>query len=786
MSGGSQNIRFTIQAIDSFSPNFRNLERQLETATSKMEALGRAGAAVGKAVAAVGAAGAAGLGIAVSEAAKYEKAMASMNAMVTPTKKEFEQLGTLARELGRESTLGADTAAKAIEELGRAGVSTASIIDGGLKAALDLSVAGELAAADAAEMLSVALNGFRNDGLKAVDVANLLAGTANASATSVGELKYSLSMVGSVASGLGLTFEDTNAALGVLAQNALRGSDAGTSLKTMLSRLNPMTKKAREEMEELGIITKDGSNKFFDAKGNIQSMSSIAGTLQESLKGLTKEQKQATLYTLFGSDAIRAGIILSNEGAAGIDKMTEAMKKTTAAEVAAGKLEGLIGTLDKLKASGQSIAITFGEALLPPLTKAAEYLQGLADKFEALPESLQQNIALWIAIGSAIAIFAGGLLILAPGIAAAVKGFGALKLALAPLGAIFSPIGLAIAAIVIALAAIGYALYLAYQKCDWFREMVLSAWTQIKDYFFTALEFIKGVVTSVITEVSAFIGEQLAKITAFWAEHGDTIQAGIKKVMEFIGSNIQSTMDFLVGLFEVAWPIISGAVEIAWGIIKTAVETGLDLVLGIVETMMALLDGNWSQAWDSIKGTAEDIMDNIVGFFEDIDLVGIGEDIIAGLIKGIGSMAGAVERKVASLAALIPDGLKEFLGVKSPSRLIRDEVGKFIPLGLAVGIDGSIGAVKKSVKSMAAAAVPDMGAMNMPSAMPSMAGNSGYSNASVSAPKAGGVTNNFNPNLTVNLTVQGNADDPKGMIDFMETELAKRLNSQMRLSGFKR
>ncbi|MCB2471956.1 phage tail tape measure protein, partial [Listeria monocytogenes] len=98
--------------------------------------------------------------------------------------------------------------------------------------------------ASAAEIAATVLNAFKDDNLSVADAANILAGAANASATGVEEMKMSLQQVSAVASGVGLSFDDTSTMLAVFAQNGLKGSDAGTSLKTMLQRLHPTTKAA--------------------------------------------------------------------------------------------------------------------------------------------------------------------------------------------------------------------------------------------------------------------------------------------------------------------------------------------------------------------------------------------------------------------------------------------------------------------------------------------------------------------------------------------------------------
>lgn len=100
---------------------------------------------------------------------------------------------------------------------------SASRVGGGLQGALSLAAAGELELADATEIASTALNSFKADGVSVSQAADILAGAANASATSVQEMKYSLAACAAVASSVGLSFKDTSSALAVFAQNGLKG-----------------------------------------------------------------------------------------------------------------------------------------------------------------------------------------------------------------------------------------------------------------------------------------------------------------------------------------------------------------------------------------------------------------------------------------------------------------------------------------------------------------------------------------------------------------------------------
>ena len=316
----------------------------------------------------------------ISKAAEFEAKMSNIKAVTGESAETMKKFNDAAIKAGADTAFSAAEAADAVGELAKAGVSTQDILNGGLTASLNLATAGELDLKEAAEITSTALNAFRRDGMTATQAANQLAGAANASATDVHELKYGLSMVAPVASGLGLSFRDTTNALAVFAQNGLKGSDAGTSLKTMLMNLQPSTKGQYEAMHELGIITKDGANQFFTAEGKIKSFAEISQVLKDKLGHLTDAEKQMALKTLFGTDAVRAATIAMNEGAEGANNMQAAIDKVTAAQVAAEKLNNLKGAIEALSGSFETLQIKVGTAVLPVLTTLVKYVDKLVDK----------------------------------------------------------------------------------------------------------------------------------------------------------------------------------------------------------------------------------------------------------------------------------------------------------------------------------------------------------------------------------------------------------------------
>lgn len=307
----------------------------------------------------VQAAGFAGLGYGVFDAVKnYSDFTAQLSQIKAVTGLDAEAMDAVkekALELGADTQFSSTEAAQGMTELLKAGVSVKDVLGDASQAALDLAAAGQLSLPEAAEIMSTAMNAFHID--DATHAADVLVGAANASATGVQELKYSLSAVSAVAAGVGMSFDDTNTALAVFANNGLKGSDAGTSLKTMLMNLSPQTKQATEEMQRLGLLTDEGTSKFFDQEGHLRSLSDIAGLLQDHLSGLTDEEKMNALSTMFGSDAIRGGMIMLREGAKGVKDMNAAMKDITAHETAKVAMDNLRGSLLRLKSAWENLTI---------------------------------------------------------------------------------------------------------------------------------------------------------------------------------------------------------------------------------------------------------------------------------------------------------------------------------------------------------------------------------------------------------------------------------------------
>lgn len=415
------------RAVNTTDSEFEKLQNKLNQTSEKFTNFGKASMIAGGVIAAP-------LAFGVKMAADFEGQLSSIEAVTGATSEEMDKLRTLALKMGADTKFSALEAAQGVEELEKAGVSTAQILNGGLSGALSLAAAGDLALAESAEIASTALNAFKADNLSVIKAADILSGAANASATSVGELKYSLSACSSVASGIGMNFKDTNIALALFAQNGLKGSDAGTSLKSMLMNLQPRTDAQVSEFVRLGLATgklvkvsKDGkekyemlSNAFFTSQGKLKSLSEISGLLKTKMAGLTDQQRMFALETMFGSDAIRAANILFKEGEDGANSMWSAMSKVTAEQVAAKKMDNLKGSIEELGGSIETVAISFGSKLTPAIDVIAKGATALTNGFMAMPEPIQSTIAITGALAAVSLIALGGVSLAA---GAVTKGF---------------------------------------------------------------------------------------------------------------------------------------------------------------------------------------------------------------------------------------------------------------------------------------------------------------------------------------------------------------------------
>lgn len=341
---------------------------------------------------------AAGVGFGVKAFADFDSAMSGANAALAGSGANMDKLRKLAIDLGKDTQFSSAEAAQGITELAKAGVAAEDIMGGGLAGALSLAAAGELEVAEASEIAASAMTQFKLEGKDIPHIADLLAAGAGKAQGSVKDMGMALNQAGLVAAQTGLTIEETTGALAAFASAGLVGSDAGTSLKTMLQRLTPQSEEASKQFQALGVSA-------YDANGNFVGLTDFAGQLQEKLSKLTPEARNSALGVMFGSDAVRAASVIYEQGAGGvqawIDKVNDA---GFAAEQAAMKTDNLRGDWERFTGAIDAVAVSNGGGANDFLRSLTQNAEGAVEAFGRLPGPVQQG-----ALGL-IALAGGGML----------------------------------------------------------------------------------------------------------------------------------------------------------------------------------------------------------------------------------------------------------------------------------------------------------------------------------------------------------------------------------------
>lgn len=394
MAGGlNRNITVRLLADTSnFTAGMAKVSGESQKTATTMEAAGGKTKLITTGIAAAGVAATALGAAAIKMAADFDASMSTVQANTGASADEMNQLRQAAIDAGADTIYSATESADAINELGKAGLSTSDILSGGLSGALNLAASDGMAVGDAAELMATTLKQFNLTGAQSSQVADALAAGAGKAVGSAHDLGLALNQAGMVSHSFGISMQETTGTLAAFANSGMIGSDAGTSLKTMLISLaNPSTK-AANLMKELGINA-------YDAQGNFIGLSGLAGVLKDKLSGLSQEQRNQALATIFGTDAIRAANVLYEQGAEGIDDWTKAVSESGfAAEQAAAKNNNLKGDLENLSGSFESLMISLGEGGQGPLRSLVQTLDTLVDGFSSLPAPVQQSIVLLTAL----------------------------------------------------------------------------------------------------------------------------------------------------------------------------------------------------------------------------------------------------------------------------------------------------------------------------------------------------------------------------------------------------
>ena len=565
-------------------------------------------------------------GAATSMAAGFDDAMSQVQGALGGASTDMDGLRDLALQLGADTVFSATESAQAMVELAKGGLTEAQIKGGALAASMDLAAAGQLNLADAAATTVQMMGSFGLGAGDATRIANALAGAANASSADVSDLTQAMSQCSAQAALAGWSLEDTAAALALFADHGVKGSDAGTSLKTMLQRLAAPTDQAAEAIAAYGLNIRDSNGKMKDISG-------IADELTGKLGGLSDAERDAALQTIFGSDASRAAAILMQSGSEGLAKYIAATNDATAAETMANAQKGeLSWALENMGGAVESAAIAFGTALAPAITAVAGVIGNVAEAFASLPAGVQTGIAVVLALVAAL----GPLLMVIGSVVAALpaisEGFAVLG------GALAIPLAPA-AAVVAAIAAIAAAIYAAWTTSETFRAAVMAGVDAISSkvqeicaflapYVQAFLDQIVSTVQVAMDTLGPIIGAVLTVIVSTVVPILTSIMDTVAQVLAVILATVTNVMAAVSTVIQGAWQIISGIFQTVLGVIL-AVTTG-DFTM-LQQGVTSIMQGTMT----AINGVMQGILSIVSGAWNAVKAVFIGVcNAVSGAISG--------------------------------------------------------------------------------------------------------------------------------------------------------
>gem|GEM_PF-2258672 len=366
--------KIRIQAVDEASKTVDKIEGKIsgwiKTAAKKVISIGIAGTV---------ALGGLGIGSAVKTFASFEQGLSNVKAVTGATNSQIKQLSDTAKSLGASTVWSASAVTEAEQLLGQAGYSVNETITA-LPGLLSLASAGSLDLSSATSIASSTLRGFNLDVSKTTHVADALALTANATNSDVTDLGESLKYISPVANALGISMEDAVAATGLLSNQAIVGSQAGTVLRQTMARLASPTKEASKIMKQYGINA-------FDAQGNMKPLSGVVNNLNSSLGKLTSQKRADVISTIFGTESMSGVMALMNQGGQSLSDLSSKLEgaKGAANKMAETKMDNLLGQWEQLKGAADTMQINLGEKLAP---YAKQFVNWLTDKMPEIESKI--------------------------------------------------------------------------------------------------------------------------------------------------------------------------------------------------------------------------------------------------------------------------------------------------------------------------------------------------------------------------------------------------------------
>lgn len=615
----------------------------------------------------------------------FETSMSKVSALSGATGDDLATLEAKARELGASTTFSASQAADALGYMALAGWDTEQML-AGVGSVLTLAQAGEMELAAASDLVTDYLSAFNMEASETARMVDVLAyAQANANTTVEG-LGMAFKNCAANANAAGMDVETTSAAISMMANQGLKGSEAGTALNAVL---RDMTAK----MEDGAIAIGEQSVAVMDAEGNYRDFTDILADVQAATNGMGDAEKAAALQSTFTADSIKGLNLMLNAGA---DEMVGFRDELygcagAAEETAATMTDNLGGDLAAMNSAFEELSIKIYDGLQEPLRSAVKFITGTvvpgiegfmawlttgtqefdefgnvvgetASPLSQLASTVQSMVPVLAAAGGALLAYEGYSLAVTVAekarAAATTLVDNATKLLngtmkLNPIGIVITLIGALVAAF----------LYL-WNTSEEFRNFWIGVWDAVKAAVQPLADWVMAnVITPLVSKFQEFQtlfaglwDAIVANVTSAWEQIAPIVQAGMQVIQTIIGA----VMPVIQAAWDGAWGLISSVFTAIWDNISNTVNTVMGVIQGIIQVVTGIISGDWDAVWSSIKQIFESIVNGILQ--AGANVFNALTSIISSVLTGIYNVWASIWNSVFSVASSIWNAISSNIG----------------------------------------------------------------------------------------------------------------------------